>query len=79
MTVPGAQARFGILPRRLHGQGGASAVAAHDAAQRTEDPDDKTSPIPNSPFCQRLRSAKIAALSGWQIFRAKSPERLWIN
>ena len=30
MTVPGV--RFGILPRRLHGQGGASAVAAHGAA-----------------------------------------------
>src|SRR5260370_36916379 len=31
VTVPGAK-RLGILPRRLHGQGGAVAVAAEDAA-----------------------------------------------
>src|SRR5260370_34109716 len=31
VTVPGAK-RLGILPRRLHGQGGAVAVAANDAA-----------------------------------------------
>ena len=31
LTVPGTR-RAGILPRRLHGQGGASAVAAGDMA-----------------------------------------------
>ena len=32
MTVPGTKRRLGILPRRLHGQGGAVVVAANDAA-----------------------------------------------
>ena len=32
VSVPGAWARFGILPRRPDGRGGVSVVAAHDAA-----------------------------------------------
>ena len=36
--VPGRWARFGILPRRLDGRGGASVVAAEDAAKPKEIP-----------------------------------------
>src|SRR5262245_23319383 len=32
VTVPGARCALGILPRRLHGRGGAAVVAANDAA-----------------------------------------------
>ena len=42
VTVPGARARLGILPRRLHGQGGASVAAAMALRQRMEDPNGKT-------------------------------------
>jgi len=37
-TVPSAETRFGILPRRLDGRGGASVVAATDAAEPKEIP-----------------------------------------
>jgi len=41
VTVPGTC--LGILPRRLHGRGGAVVVAANGAAPTlTEDPDGKT-------------------------------------
>ena len=42
VTVPGTSARLGILPRRLHGQGGAVVVAATTPRNPTEDPDVKT-------------------------------------
>jgi len=44
VTVPNARCeRLGILPRRLHGRGGAVVVAANDAAAiPMEDPDGKT-------------------------------------
>jgi hypothetical protein len=37
-TVPSAETRFGILPRRLDGRGGASVVTATDAAEPKEIP-----------------------------------------
>ncbi len=43
MTVPGNQACLGILPRRLHGRGGAAVVAANERRTNAmEDPDVKT-------------------------------------
>ena len=62
MTVPGAGRASGILPRRLHGQGGAAVVAANDAAPTNGGSRWQDLPIPNSSFCPRLRSAKIAGV-----------------
>jgi hypothetical protein len=46
-------------------------VAAHDAAPTNGGSRWQDSPIPNSSFCPRLHSAKIAALNCRRMFRAK--------
>src|SRR5262245_48230532 len=47
VTIPGARRALGILPRRLHGRGGAVVVAAAMTPhQRNGDPDVKTHRYP---------------------------------
>ena len=73
VTVPGTQARFGILPRRLDGRDGVSVVAAHSAVhQRTEDAYGVSNSFPTrTSAAPKLRSAKIVALNRWRMYRAR--------
>src|SRR6516164_9137534 len=75
VTVPGARRALGILPRRLHGRGGAAVVVAMTPHQGNGGSRWQDSPIPNSSFCPRLRGAMIAELTYRQTSRPKRFER----